>query len=227
MGKDLFSDLMTDIEERYLKYNDEATLKEFAEFLEKEIQHLNTASYDNDWAKRVFYIYDKLENDKKLLNAVPNSIELKGMYFIAETIIEIEDEQKVEDEKQQNILDCAKDFDNILLELKNTISCDETWCQGVDNIDCIMENLDKEVLDYCENLDFIKELKLYRKLMDEVISIDQEILTFSLDKEWTTDYAKIVLAFLNTISSRVKGYMKNSTLVDELYQKAQTVLNEV
>ena len=37
MGKDLFADLITDIEERYLKYNDEATLKEFAEFLEKEI----------------------------------------------------------------------------------------------------------------------------------------------------------------------------------------------
>lgn len=226
MGKDLFGDLMTDIEERYLKYNDEATLKEFADFLEKEIEHLNTASYDNDWAKRVFYIYEKLENDKKLLNAVPNSIELKGMYFIAEAIIEVEDEQKIEDEKHQYILDCAKDFDNILLELNKTISPDEEWCQAVDCLDYIMESIEKETLDYCNHLDLIKELKLHRKLMDEVIAKDKEVLTFSLDKEWDKHYAKLVLAFINTISTRAKKYMKNSEFVDKLQEKAQSILNE-
>lgn len=226
MGKDLFGDLMTDIEERYLKYNDEATLKEFADFLEKEIEHLNSASYDNDWAKRVFYIYEKLENDKKLLNAVPNSIELKGMYFIAEAIIEVEDEQKIEDEKHQYILDCAKDFDNILLELNKAISPDEEWCQAVDCLDYIMESIEKETLDYCNHLDLIKELKLHRKLMDEVIAKDKEVLTFSLDKEWDKHYAKLVLAFINTISTRAKKYMKNSALVDKLQEKAQSILNE-
>lgn len=59
----------------------------------------------------------------------------------------------------------------------------------------------------------------------EVLEKDNEVSTFSFDRKWDKNYAKLVLAFVNTISNRVKDLMKNADLVDELYQKAQIVLN--
>ena len=135
MGKDLFGDLDSNIEEKYLKYNDETTLKEFALYLDNEIQYLENAPKDIRWAERVFAIHKKLDDDKKLLNAVKNSIMLRGYLFIAESIIEVEqDLRKEEEQKRLKEQECikneneAKQIDDILVMLIDATSRDIFWC---------------------------------------------------------------------------------------------------
>lgn len=155
MGRDLFADLITDIEERYLKYNDEATLKEFAEFLEKEIEYLKTSNYNRQWAKRVFLIYEKLDKDPKLLRAVKNSFELKGFLFIAESVIEVEDEMDDEEEKHNQLEDTAKQIDDKIQYLIENVSCEESWICQADEIDEFVNTAGDEVKALCKNLDRI------------------------------------------------------------------------
>jgi len=237
MGKNLFGDLNTDISTKYKLWDYEATLDEIKQKIEDEIDILSKLKHDVVWARRVIDFYDEvmdaMAKDSKLVPLVENLSSLQEFKAEADKLLEDERKRQLEAAKKaqeeaekQSIIEQAKNVDDkitMLLESER----DSFWCDLVDDLVAMTDKLSSDVRKLCKKLNIVIDLKREKAMVLEAIKCDEEVRVYSSKEDWSRAYCSQVISFVNTVSDKVKKYMKNKWLLDDLLDRANLTIKRI
>lgn len=233
MGKDLFSDLDTNIEDRYKRRNYQATLEEIVAEIEDEIDGLNKIKHDIAWANSVKEVYDEVMADTKLVSLVKNLPLLQGFVVEADKIIEEERirrleqaKREAEEARQKALKEHAKQVDDKIKMLEGA-ERDSFWCGAIEDLESMVKALDAEVKALCTRLNVVSDLKREKEIVELAIKYDEEVRKYSAKENWDKTYCREVIAYVNSVSDKVQKYMKNKWLLEDLLDRAKFTIKKI
>lgn len=212
MGKDLFSDLNSDVSDKYKNKNDATIIVELTERVDAWVDNLSRESRTHLWAEMVIETYESLYNENKdIIEDIPSYKKLYALKKEAEKFLS--DEIKAI-EQSKNLK--AKEIDDKIKTLLNATK-GKFWCDDVDIIIKEVDGLNKEIRSRCKKLDQIDNLKQTKDKVLRAIKIDDELVR--LDKERCESIAwckKVNECFYVVYNDKLEPFLAKKGLLSSL-----------
>lgn len=219
MGKDLFSDLNSDVSDKYKNKNDATIIANLTESVDAWVNNLSKESRTHLWAEVVIETYESLYNENK--DIIEDVSSYKKLYALKKEAEKFLSDEIKAIEQSKNLK--AKEVDDKIKILLNATK-GKFWCDDVDILIKEVDGLNKEIRSRCKKLDEIENLKQIKDKVLRAIKIDDELV--KLDKERTESIAwckKVNECFYIVFNDKLEPFItKNGLLTSLLVESEKT-----
>lgn len=222
MGKNLFSDLTTDVSDKYKNKNDATIIAELTERIDAIVENLKRETREHLWAEVVIETYEQLyEENKDYIESVPSfkvlyELKKEADKFLKDEIAAVENakiyQARMIDDKIKSLVNSAKG---------------KFWCDELDLLIKEVNLLKEEIKVKCKKLDKIDQLKEIKERVLRALKLDDEIAQLEKSKIKTEFWCDSVTNLKSKLESTVVPYLTKKIVFDNLLSEAKVYLIEI